>query len=117
MSMGLLKHQVGAAITHRLLTPSVLGGLGSFFFFLIFIYLAVSCLSCSTWDLHCSMCGLSLQHAGYLLRRVGFSLVAAHGLSCPATCGILVPRPGIESASPALEVQILNHWATREVPV
>ena len=26
-----------------------------------------------------------------------------HGLSCPAARGILVPRPGINPASPALE--------------
>ena len=25
------------------------------------------------------------------------------GLSCPAACGILVPRPGIKPESPALE--------------
>ena len=31
------------------------------------------------------------------------SVVAAHGLSCPAACGILVPRPGIEPASRVLE--------------
>ena len=30
--------------------------------------------------------------------------------------GILVLRPGIEPAYPALEALILNHWATREVP-
>ena len=30
------------------------------------------------------------------------SLVVAHGLSCPAACGILVPQPGIEPLSPAL---------------
>ena len=35
----------------------------------------------------------------FWLHRV---LVAARGLSCPAACGILVPRPGIEPASPAL---------------
>ena len=27
----------------------------------------------------------------------------AHRLSCPAECGILVPQPGIEPMSPALE--------------
>ena len=27
----------------------------------------------------------------------------AHGLSCLAACGILIPRPGIEPSSPALE--------------
>ena len=30
--------------------------------------------------------------------------------------GILVPRPGIKLASPALEAQSLNHWTAREVP-
>ena len=31
------------------------------------------------------------------------SVVVAHGLSCPAACGILVPPPEIEPMSPALE--------------
>ena len=31
--------------------------------------------------------------------------------------GILVPRPGMEPALPALEAQSLNHWTAREVPV
>ena len=30
--------------------------------------------------------------------------------------GILVPQPGIEPTLPAVEVQTLNHWPTREVP-
>ena len=30
---------------------------------------------------------------------------------------ILVPRPGIESVSPAVGAQRLNHWTAREVPV
>ena len=35
---------------------------------------------------------------------MGFlSLVEAHRLSCPAACEILVPQPGIEPTSPALE--------------
>ena len=29
---------------------------------------------------------------------------------------ILVPRQGIETVPPALEVKNLNHWTTREVP-
>ena len=39
------------------------------------------------------------------LRHMGFSLVVARGLrlSCPVACGILVPRPGIEPMSSALE--------------
>ena len=31
------------------------------------------------------------------------SLAVVHRLSCPAVCEILVPRPGIEATSPALE--------------
>ena len=49
--------------------------------------------------LSCGMQELSLQHTG--------SLVVAHGLSCPTACGILVPRPGIEPTSPALEGGLL----------
>ena len=45
-------------------------------------------LVCSTWA---------------LLLRSTSSVVVAHGLSCPVACGILVPRPGIEHMSPALE--------------
>ena len=33
-----------------------------------------------------------------------------------ASCGILVPQPGIEPVPLALEEQSLNHWTTREVP-
>ena len=33
-----------------------------------------------------------------------------------AKCRILVPRPGIEPESPAVEAQSFNHWTTREVP-
>ena len=32
------------------------------------------------------------------------------------SCGMLVPRPGIEPVPPALGAQSLNHWTTREVP-
>ena len=32
-------------------------------------------------------------------------------------CGILVSPPRIKLASPAVEVQSLNHWTTREVPI
>ena len=48
----------------------------------------VGSVVCGTWP-------LSLRHAS--------SVVAAHGLSCRMACGILVPRPRIEPASPALE--------------
>ena len=33
-----------------------------------------------------------------------------------AACGILLPWPGIKPMPPALSVQSLNHWITREVP-
>ena len=36
---------------------------------------------------------------------------------CLASCGILVPRPGIEPAPPALETRSPNHRTTREFPV
>ena len=47
--------------------------------------------SCGTW---------ALESAG--------SVVVAHRLSCPVACGILVPRPGIEPTSPALEGGVLT---------
>ena len=34
---------------------------------------------------------------------VNFSLLVTPGLSCPSACGILVPQPGIEPASSALQ--------------
>ena len=75
--------------------------------------MAASGLSCGMWD-------LLLWHAGSLLQRgllsscgarapeYAGSVVAAHRLSCPAACGILVPQPGIELASPALEGGFLS---------
>ena len=36
------------------------------------------------------------------------SVVAAHRVSCSAACGILVPRPGIEPESPALQDRFLT---------
>ena len=49
---------------------------------------ALGSVVCGTWALS--------------LRRVSSTVVAC-GLSCPAACEILVPRPGIEQVSPALE--------------
>ena len=71
-----------------------------FFFFYntfkkyLFIYLAASALSCST-HLCCVMRDLSLWHVD--------SVVAASGLSCSVAYGILVPWPGMEPVSLALE--------------
>ena len=36
-------------------------------------------------------------------------------LPCLTACGILVPQPVTEPMSPALEMQSLNHWTTKEV--
>ena len=36
------------------------------------------------------------------------SLVVVCGLSCPTACGILVPGPGIEAMSPALQGGFLS---------
>ena len=44
----------------------------------------------------------NLQHVGSLVEACGLSIYGG-GLSCPMACGILVPRPGIKTASPALE--------------
>ena len=35
---------------------------------------------------------------------------------CHTSCRILVPRPGIEPAPPAVEAWSLNHWTAREFP-
>ena len=37
-----------------------------------------------------------------------------HFIFWHTACGILVPRPGIEPAPPALEAWSLNHWTSRE---
>ena len=57
----------------------------------------------------------SFTEADVLLPRYGAwalectgSLVAGYSLSCPTACGILVPLPRIEPASPALEGEFLT---------
>ena len=55
-----------------------------------------------------------------LLRSMGSrcvgSVVTVHGLSCSVACGILLPGPGIEPMSPALQGRFLTTGPTREVP-
>ena len=48
------------------------------------------------------------------LNIFGLSLFFFHLF--PVACRILVPIPGTEFVLPILEVQSLNHWATREIP-
>ena len=50
-----------------------------------------------------------LQHSTWARSlRHASSIVVACRLSCPTACGILVPWPGIEPASPALEVRFFT---------
>ena len=64
-----------------------------------------------SWVTLVSVQGLLSEVASLLAERrlysVG-SVVAGHRLSCPKACGILVPRPGIESMSPALAGEFLT---------
>ena len=95
----------------------------------IYLFLAVSGLSCSTQDLPLQRTGFSLVAArrpsscgtwapecvgsvvvvrgpsscGTQAPECVGSVVAASGPSCPAACGILVPQPGMQPASPALQ--------------
>ena len=44
----------------------------------------------------------------------GKGLFCFTGGPCHVACRILVPRPGMEPWSPAVEAQSPNHWTTRE---
>ena len=57
----------------------------------------------------CGTQSLSLRHAS--------SVVVAHGLSCPAACGILFPRPGTEPTSPALYSRFFTTGPPGKSPV
>ena len=51
-----------------------------------------------------SSCGAwAPERVGSVVCKHEGSLLEARGLSCPAACGILVPRSGIEPTGPALE--------------
>ena len=82
-------------------------------FFYVYLSLAASGLSCGIWDLSLWHSGVSLamvpvfQSTWALYMQHTGSLVVACRLSCPVACGILVPRSGIELASPALEGRFL----------
>ena len=57
--------------------------------------------SCGAWapeGTDSVVAALSLSRCG-----VAGSALVAHRLNCPAACGILVPRPGIELVSPVLQ--------------
>ena len=56
-----------------------------------------------------SCCGMQVPE------REG-SVVTARGLCCPSACGILVPRPGIKPASPALQEGFLTTGPPEKTP-
>ena len=69
-----------------------------FFFFSLYLFTAVSDLSCSMQ---------APEHVG--------SVVVAHGLSCPTACGILVPWAGGQTGILCTR-RILNHLDHQESP-
>ena len=56
----------------------------------IYYLFIIGCVRSQLWHT-----GSTPEHAG--------PVVVMHGLSCFTACGILVPRPGVELSSPALE--------------
>ena len=60
-------------------------------------------------DLSCSKLGPSSGHAG--------SFVVVRGISCSQAYGILVPRPGIEPAFPALQGGLVTTGPPGKSPV
>ena len=69
------------------------------FSFYLPTYLAVLGLGCGTQDL--------LWHMDTGSRSFGLSSCSI-GLGCSTTCGMLVPRPGIEPISPAVQGRFLT---------
>ena len=69
--------------------------------------MAVLGLSCGMWDLPVSW-GIFHYGTQILYLRCKDSVVAAHRLSCSVACGILVPWPGIEPMSFALQGRFLT---------
>ena len=82
--------------------------------FQVFFFLAVLGLNCSMQVLLIAERGLG--YTGSAVAVLGFPLVL-HGLSCPAACGILVPRPWIEPTSPALEAGFLTTGPPGKFPI
>ena len=84
-----------------------------FIFWLFWVFVVVCRLSlvAVSWVTLVSVRGLLVAVASLVaehrLYSVG-SVVAVHRLSCPEARGILVPRPGIEPMSPALEGRFLT---------
>ena len=73
------------------------------FYLLIYFWLHWVFVSADRIFFCCSVqASLAVAHAGVSSRARGL-VVAVQGLRCLGACGILVPQPGIEPSSPALE--------------
>ena len=77
--------------------------------FPVFIYLAASGLRCGTQDLRCAMRDLAVQ-------RLDSPVVHRVGLVAPVHEGSNQGSTRDQTHVLCIARQILNHWATREVP-
>jgi len=88
--------------------------------FFLFTYLAVWGLRCSTWDPHGAMQDPSLWRTDSLVVVLRLwhtvSVVATLRLSCSIACEILVPWPGIEPVTAALQGGFLTTGPPRKSP-
>ena len=76
-----------------------------------------SCMALFWYSFHYSGCAESqLWHVGSPWLHAG-SVVGVHRLSCPVPCGILVPQPATQPASPALESRFLTAGPPAKSPV
>ena len=80
----------------------------SFYFWLSWVFVAAYGLSLDATISSYSSCSMRASCSGFLVveRRLWSaraSVVVVHGLSCHAACWVLVPWPGIEPISPALQ--------------
>ena len=80
--------------------------------FVVLFYFYVAALG-----LYCHTQALWLRSCRALAPQCMGSGVVAHGPSCPAACGILVPGPGIEHVSPALAGKFLTNGPPGKSPV
>ena len=63
--------------------------------------------SCSALASSCGTWASGSGAHGLVVSVHGLSLAGAHGLSCPVARRILVPQPGIQPTSPAMEGRFL----------
>ena len=62
---------------------------------------------------NCRLIQLCVGERGWRWEHANPTFYFIFWLYCTA-CGILVPQPGIEPVSPAVEAQSLNHWTARK---